>query len=253
MASKERSMQRRFLYFGITLLVFVFVCVTALMSYKAGAQAQSKSTPTQSVNGLPLSGPVRSPVPLPMLTRDQLVTHGNADDKAEIADLFYAYIFYHDSHNGPGVASLFTDDGILETLLNNGGRTFEPNAGPHGLGCIEYGHDQISAMFGTHALPFPGHSHNQVSNVMIQVHGDIATLYANWTTIRSNDASTTPVATPPNTAIVSHNGEYVSDLRRTPDGWRFVHHRAVEDEKAKFGIPVCEANVIGEDAEQSAK
>lgn len=242
-------MNTRAFHFGISILAVTTVVATVALSYMVDVQAQTKAV--QSINGLPIDGPVRTPVALPMLSRDQLVTRGNADDKAEIADLFFAYIFYHDSHNGPGVASLFTDDGILETLLNNGGKTFEANAGPHGLGCIEYGHDQISAMFGTHPLPFPGHSHNQVSNVMIQVHGDTATLYANWTTIHSNDSNGTPVATSPNTATVSHNGEYVSDLRKTPDGWRFVHHRAVEDEKAKFGISVCEANVIGEDAEKA--
>jgi hypothetical protein len=178
-----------------------------------------------------------------MLTRDQLVTKGHADDKAEIAGMFYAYIFYHDSHNGPGVASLFTKDGMLETLWNNGGKTIEPNAGPNGRGCIEYGYDQISEMFGTHAIPFPGHSHNDVTNVLIQVNGNTATLFANWTTVHSNGS--TPVTAAPNTAVVSHNGEYISDLVRTPDGWRFVHHRAVEDEKAKFGIPICEQNVVG--------
>jgi ketosteroid isomerase-like protein len=243
-------MSRRLIY-GIALLSagIAGAGITAILisEPQARVSAQTKKAHAQSVNGLPIDGPVRTPVELPMLTRDQLVTHGHADDKEEIADLFYAYVFYHDSHNGPGVASLFTDDGILETLRNNGGRTFEPNAGPNGHGCLEYGHDQISEMFGNKPIPFPGHSHNQVTNVMIQVNGDTATLFANWTTVHSDDpnaAKSFSNAVAPNTAIVSHNGEYVSDLRRTPDGWRFVHHRAVEDEPAKFGIPVCELNVV---------
>ena len=115
-----------------------------------------------------------------------LVTRGHADDKQEIADLLYTYVWYHDTLNGPGVASLFTTDGILETLWNNGGKRIERNAGPTGRGCLEYGHDQISEVFGNNPLPFVGHSHNQVTNVLIQVHGDTATLYANWTTIHSN-------------------------------------------------------------------
>jgi hypothetical protein len=251
-------MHKNAVFYGaatLGLLLGGALLTATVTSHQLRAQAQTQTgAPTQSMNGLPLRGPVRTPVPLPMLTRDDLVTRGHADDKAEIADLFFAYIFYHDSHNGPGVASLFTDDGILETLWNNGGKVFAPNAGPHGRGCIEYGHEQISAMFGTNPIPFPGHSHNQVSNVLIQVHGDTATLYANWTTIRSNDPSSPngPVATAPNTAIVSHNGEYVSDLRRTPDGWRFIHHRAVEDEPAKFGIPVCEQNVVGAEGSRTS-
>ena len=238
---------------AFVLVAFVGGFVAVRMSNRHTlVYAQTKaSSPGPSINGLPIDGPVKTPVQLPMLTRDQLVTRGHAEDKAEIADLFYAYVFYHDSHNGPGVASLFTKDGILETLWNNGGKTFEPNAGPTGRGCLEYGYDQISEMFGNKPLPFPGHSHNQVSNVLIQVHGDTATLYANWTTVHSNDPDARPGfsnAVEPNTAVVSHNGEYVSDLRRTPDGWRFVHHRAVEDEKVKFGIPVCEKNVVGDQA-----
>jgi SnoaL-like domain len=176
-------------------------------------------------------GPILAPVTPPLLTRDDLVTRGHADDKTEIADLFYAYIFYHDSHNGPGVASLFTKDGGLETLWNNGGKTVEANPGATGKGCMSYGPDQIAKFFGNNPLPFVGHSHNEVSNVSVQVRGDTATLYANWTTIRSNDEKPAPGIVAPNTAVVSHNGEYVSDLRRTPDGWRFFRHRVLEDER----------------------
>ena len=89
--------------------------------------------PSQSTTGFPLGQPVRTPMPLP---KGQLVTRGHADDKEEIAPLFQAYMFYHDTHNGPGVASLFAKDGALENLWNNAGKTIEPNAGPTGRGCF---------------------------------------------------------------------------------------------------------------------
>jgi hypothetical protein len=186
-----------------------------------------------------------------VLTRDQLVTRGHAEDKAEIAALFHAYMLYHDTHNGPGVASLFTSDGALEHLWNNGGKTVEPNAGPNGLGCFSPGHDEIVEMFEHDAngrpLAFSGHSHNQVTNVSVQVYGDTATLYGNFTTIRSNVPSVDLVAEPPHSASTSHNGEDVADLRRTSDGWRFIHLRVLEDEKMKFGTPSCEKHVTGKD------
>jgi SnoaL-like domain len=217
-----------------------------LISGIRAQQHHSVMSPTGFVIGEPVTHPIR----LPVLTRDQLVTRGHAEDKMEITALFEAYMFYHDTHNGPGVASLFIEDGVLEHLWNNGGRTVEPNAGPNGKGCFSPGRKEIEEMFeGEGSAPraaatFPGHSHNQVTNVSVQVYGDTATLYGNFTTIRSNDAGGTPIASPPNSAVVSHNGEDVADLRRTPEGWRFVHLRVLEDEQMKFGTAACEKHVV---------
>jgi hypothetical protein len=209
------------------------------------ARAADTST-TKSPTGFPMTGGVLRPFVPPLRTKEDFVTRGNADDKLEIASLFYTYIWYHDSHNGAGVASLFSDDGILEILWNNGGKTVEPNGGPNGKGCLEHGHQQISDFFGTNPIPFVGHSHNQVSNVNVQVRGDIGTLYANWTTIHSNDDKPVPGAVAPNTAVVSHNGEYVGDARRTSDGWRFANLWILEDEPhMKMANAVCEQNVTG--------
>ncbi len=255
-------MLKTFLY-GIAFLSFAFnsasvvivpkakgsiALALAALPNSAGTSAVDASQQAESMNGFPLDRTVRAAIQPPLLTRDQLVTRGHAEDKEEITALFYTYIFFHDTNNGPGVASLFTKDGILESLWNNGGKTIEPNGDAPGHGCVFYGQDQIaSEMFGTKSLPFPGHYHNQATNVLVQVHGDTATLYANWTTIQSNEEGASPLASAPNTAIVSHNGEYVSDLRRTPDGWRFVHHRAIQDVKLKIrnaSIASCDQNFI---------
>lgn len=236
-------MSKRILIFA---LLAVFIGMT-ILTCDARAQQQK---PAMSPTGFVIGEPVTHPIRLPVLTRDQLVTRGHAEDKAEIAELFHTYMFYHDTHNGGGVASLFTYEGALEHLWNNGGRTVEPNAGPDGKGCFSPGKKEILEMFegegGAHgqAGTFPGHSHNQVTNVSVQVYGDTATLYGNFTTIRSNDAAGAPVASPPNSAAVSHNGEDVADLRRTPEGWRFVHLRVLEDEPMKFGTAACEKHVV---------
>jgi hypothetical protein len=208
------------------------------------ASAANPVNPTVGLHGLPVGRPVKGAVTTPHMTRDMLLSKGHADDIVAVQQLFYAYLFYHDTHDGPGVASLFTKDGVLETLYNNGGKTIEPNAGPNGKGCISFGQDQITQQFGranSTPLPYPGYSHNSATDILVKVDGDYATLWARWATIRSN-LEGIPTAIPGHTAITHHNGTYVSDARRTPEGWRFVHHRAIEDTKMKFGTPLCEEN-----------
>jgi hypothetical protein len=233
------------LFFSVGLLTIVYSSAGALA-------AANDRPPLMSPTGFLIGEPIRKPVRLPLLKRDQLVTRGHADDKAEIDALLQAYMFYHDTHNGEGVASLFVESGALEHLWNNAGKTVEPNAGLNGLGCYVSGHDEIAAMYqarvgpgGGSILSLPGHSHNLVTNNFVQVYGDTATIYALFTSIRSDDVPAgTIVATAPNTAIVSHNGEDIGDLRRTLDGWRFTHLRVLEDERMKFGTATCEKNVV---------
>ena len=43
----------------------------------------------------------------------------------------------------------------------------------------------------SNAATFPGPSHNQITNVMVQVYGDTATLYANVTRVLSNTRTET--------------------------------------------------------------
>jgi hypothetical protein len=237
-----------------SLAVLAFAAVGACMIVlRLPARQVEASSPHMSPSGFIIGEPIRKPMPFPRLTRDQLVTRGHADDKAEIDALLQTYMFYHDTHDGEGVASLFTKDGALEHLWNNGGKTVEPNAGPNGLGCYVATHEEIAGMYkarvgpgGGNTLGFPGHSHNLVTNNFVQVRGDTATIYADFTSIRSNDVPAGKiVGTPPNTASLSHDGEDIGDLVRTPEGWRFVHLRVLEDEQMKFGTPTCEANVVG--------
>jgi hypothetical protein len=206
----------------------------------------ANSAPATNLSGFPVVGGVLKPFTPPLMKRDDFITPGHADDKFEISSLFATYIWYHDSHNGAGAGSLFTKDGTLEILWNNGGKTVEPNGGPNRKGCLEIGPQQVSDFFGTNPIPFVGHSHNQITNLSIQVRGDVGALYANWTTVHSNGDQPVPGAIPPNTAVVSHNGEYVADARRTPEGWRFTHLWILEDQpQMKMGNAVCEQNVVG--------
>jgi hypothetical protein len=230
---------------GIAFLAAVVIStgVTVLTMNTRHVEAKSSSAdPTRQaqslLSGLP-AGPSTTITP-PFLTADQLLTRGHDDDKVEITNLLFTYGFYHDSGNGAGVASLFTKDGAIEGLWNNNGNILV------GRGCLSQG-DQLGRVAVDAAgntakpgekqtpRPFPGHSHNVITNVLVQVNGDTAALHAYFTRVHANVEGNEPVATPPNTAVVSHTGEYVSDLRRTPDGWRFYRHRIISDVTANPG------------------
>ncbi len=211
-------------------VVFTSVVVTRL-TLNAGPAPAGDTV----MSGLPI-GPISEPAKPPLLTRDQLLTRGNQDDKAEITNLLYTYGFFHDSGNAAGVASLFTKDGAIQGFWNNNGKTLE------GSGCPGFG-DQLGRVavdeYGAIAKPgtvqttrpFPGHSHNIMTNVMVQVHGDTAMLHAYFPRVLANSEGVHPVAPKPYGSVVSHGGEYVSDLRRTPEGWRFFRHRIIGDRK----------------------
>jgi hypothetical protein len=209
------------------------------------AQAQENSKPQTDINGLPLGAAVTAPVTPPFLTRDQLFSRGHAEDYVEISQLFYTYIWYHDSRNGVGVGSLFTPDGIFEVLNNKDGKTIDPDYGDF-KGCIARGPEQIAQFFGAEkgklsdrATPYPHPGHNQVENILIKVDGDTATLHANWTSINADPDHKKSA----NSAYVDRNGQYIADLRRTPEGWRFVLLTPVH-EYAPMKTNTCDANGV---------
>ncbi len=210
-----------------------------------GALGQDAPKQKLGSHGLPVGTAVTAPVTPPFLTRDQLYSRGHGDDYAEISQLFYAYIWYHDSRNGLGVGSLFTPDGVFEVLNNKDGRTIDPDYGDF-KGCIIKGPAQIAQFFGAvdgkltdKALPFARPAHNQVSNIMVHFDGDTATLHANWTSINADPDHKKGS----NSAYVDRNGQYVADLKLTPDGWRFVHLRPIH-EYAPEKTTTCDANGV---------
>ena len=185
-----------------------------------------------------LSGPVLQPVVLPFLNADQLLTKGDTRDIVAIDQLFAAYVFYHDTFDGERLASLFTPDGIFEDVYNNYG-TLEPTFGIGGLGCVLRGRDQIAKfisdeVIGNSRFPsaFPGHSHHIVTSKLIKVDGDAATMTAAWLGVSTNDAT--------GAASVTITGEYLTDFRRTKDGWKISHNRPIVDRRGVTGV--CDLN-----------
>jgi hypothetical protein len=218
----------------VAVAVIASAVTSAVISNHAvhAGQAAAEQQADRLMSGLP-AGPSGTVKP-PFLTPGQLLTKGQDEDKVEIANLLYTYGFYHDSGNSAGISSLFTKDGAVEGLWNNNGNVLEGRcslATGDQTGRVAVDAAGATAKPGTKqvARPFPGHSHNVITNVLVQVNGDTGSLHAYYTRVLSNVEGNPPVATLPNTATVSHTGEYDSDVRRTPEGWRFYRHRIIGD------------------------
>jgi hypothetical protein len=185
--------------------------------------------PDFNIYGLPIAGPVSSPITIPLLTPDQILPkQGFEGDIVNIVQLQGLYEFYHDGHNGPGVASLFIPDGIFELPLNDGAGHLSPTGGTNGGGCAAFGQAQIAIFFnaagGVPPLPWTALGHHVMTSPVVSFSqdGNFATLIANYVDDRK---SGNPVAT-----TFGNQGEYINDFVRTKDGWRFIHLRALEDQ-----------------------
>jgi hypothetical protein len=227
---------------SIAWAVFITICAVTWLKYAHLLPNQlnvvQAAQSDQFINGFPYDpGWKDGKITPPFLTRDQLVNRDDVqalEDKAEITNLLYAYGYYHDTGNGPGIISTFTKDGAIGGGYNNNGAEID------GDGCMTSGDEIWDAGVDasgkiahwpdkTIPRPYPGHSHNVITNVMIQLHGDTAELHAYYTRIHSNMAGEPPIAEAPHTAAVDHTGEYIMDLKRTPGGWRFTRQWHVGD------------------------
>ena len=182
----------------------------------ARQQVADNSSSAQFLNGFPFEQGWKSgSIKPPFLTRDQLVQRDkdlqDVLDKAEITNLLYAYGFYHDTGNGPGIISTFTKDGAIGGGYNNNGNSIDGDgcmtsgeqiwdAGVDSSGNIAHWPDK------TTPRPYPGHSHNVITNVMITLHGDTAELRAYYTRIHANMEGQTAIAVAPHTAAVDRSG-----------------------------------------------
>jgi hypothetical protein len=101
------------------------------------------------------------------------------------------------------------------------------------------GRDQIVRYIGNQVSgnahfpsPFPGHSHHIVTSKLIKVDGNTATLTAAWLGIGTNDT----------TGAISINiaGEYLTDFKRTGEGWKISHNRPIVDRRGVTGT--CDLN-----------
>jgi hypothetical protein len=204
------------------------LCVGLLSGFIAGPVCADQPAPSTDILGLPVGKPITTQVTLPFLTKDQLLSQDRQADVVDIMQIQALYEYYHDGSDGEGVASLFTDDGILEIPYNDGAGHLSPTGGTNGNGCAAFGKAQIAIFFNPAAgpsasLPFPGHSHHVMTSMVVKVYDDnkdFATLNANYIDDSVNSAGV---------ITIFHPGEYINDYARVGGIWYMKHLRPVED------------------------
>jgi hypothetical protein len=154
--------------------------------------------------------PTKEVVQPKRLSKVELFSQDHQLDIISVEQVWYAYAYYNDTHNGPGMASLFTDDGIVHFV----GRAQGQNAGQltDEHGCRLAGHKQIATFYGfnrTSALPsedhdglaFPLRAGHLNTNMLIKI---------------SDDGKTAMLTT----ALASNSSVvYRNFFRKTSEGW----------------------------------
>jgi len=214
--------------------------------------ADRKTNPvtTKQVHPLKLPHPTKEILQPTVLSKHELYSEDKTADTQAVEQVFSAYTFANDTHNGPLAASLFTDDAIIHFVWNDHGTlvpTFgiNPKPTPDGMkgeGCNLYGPKDIAQYFGFNrtanlrpedknglALPWPGH--HMVTNKMTKIddEGKTAMLTATWLT-----ASTAPRPAASGGGAAEGNrgfgtGMYRIFFRKGSDGWQISEFYGVSE------------------------
>jgi len=201
--------------------------------------------------GQAAAGPVVHPNPKAIeqprvMKKNELFSQGasHTADIVDIQQVWAAYAFYNDSANGEGVASLFTEDGVLQHLWSDKGTHWEPHGGvgtfqttygPRGGGCVLRGRKQIAQYFGTNkreALPWPAWSHHTTPNILIKINDDgkTAILTTPYVIASTNDKGESRTST----------GGYRVWFRKTGEGWQIAEQYNLADRPR--GGTACDDN-----------
>jgi hypothetical protein len=202
------------------------VSLVALLAggvFTCPAKADSSNQNLQSVINQ-LSVPLVKPIQFPPLNADQLFDQDHGADIVAIEQVFAAYVFYNDSHDGADMASLYLPNGVDDHGYNNGAGEILPNSGISGLGCVLTGQAQIakyiSDVYGPPVLPYPGHSHHVVTSKLVKVVGDDAMMQAVWYGVNNTTS----------TVSFSLGGVYLTTYKRTNDGWKIRTNHVIWDQ-----------------------
>jgi hypothetical protein len=230
-------MLKKFCY-GIAVLAVIFISVGVTEFWMSGGQAHAQaktSAPAWVDHPNPLN--IQQPT---VLTKHQLFSEDHTADVIAIEQVWGAYSFYNDSINGPGMASLFTPDGVDQHLWDDGhgklipdfgvvapadvGKNMTPE-GPKGSGCVLRGRDQISYYFGkkraAEPIAWPGHSHHEAPSILVKV---------------SDDGQTAVLTLPDLEVGVNDKGEghfttggKRAFFKKTSEGWEVAELYAIND------------------------
>jgi hypothetical protein len=210
------------LSYGVAFLWVAWVSVSVI----AVTKAKSASAPAWT--GHPNASKIEQPT---VMSKHELVSEDHTADVVAIEQVWNLYSWYTDTDNGPGMASIFTPDGVFQHLYNDGHGKFLPSFGivapgdsgktpegqPIGSGCVLKGRDEIAQykrMGRVNPLPWPGHSHHEMPSTLVKVSDDGQTA-----------VMTTPSIQPGTDAKgVGHlntNG-YRAFFKKTSEGWEMA-------------------------------
>jgi hypothetical protein len=185
-----------------------------------------------------------------LLTKHELFSEDHTADVVAIQQVWGAYTFYNDSDNGPGMASLFTPDGVDQHVWDDANTGMlaphygivapgdeekdKTPLGEKGSGCVLRGRDQISFYFGKKRrpapIPWPGHSHHESPSMLVKVSDDGQTLSTPYVIAGVNDKGEGHVAT----------GGYRAFFKKTSEGWEVAELYAIDDHP--HATPGCGLN-----------
>lgn len=232
-----------------------FASLALLVTGNLGAQQQQAEHPTKDI------------VQPKVLTEHELFSEDHTADVLAVESVFSAYAYYNDSHNGPAIASLFTDDAVVSFVWNKDGtgvlvpefgpKAYDTPEGPNGAGCVLTGHKDIETYYGYNRdkddqpLPIPGNHHHMVVNKMVKVSDDgkTAMMTANWMGVsepgRAREAGRAggaghaagtgigPVSEVGDPGGQSGDpGTYRIFFRKTSDGWKISRFYGIGDQPA---------------------
>ncbi len=183
--------------------------------------------------------PTKEIVQPTVLTKHELFSEDHTADVVAIESVFSAYVFYNDSHNGPGIASLFTEDAIIHFVWNNSGtlvpefgiNPYQTPEGTNGGGCVLTGRKDFAQYYGFNRdindqpLAIPGKSHHVTTSKMVKVDDDgkTAMMTATWLSVSAD----------PNAAVrIGGTGSYRIFFRKTTDGWEIAEFYGIGDHPA---------------------
>lgn len=232
-AWKPGSLARAVGYLAAALFVAAVASLFVTMTFAHGLAG--KSAPAWT--GHPNPDGIQQPA---VLTKHQLFSEDHTSDVVAIEQVWGAYTFYNDSINGPGIASLFTPDGVDQHLWDDGhgklipdfgvvapqdvGHNMTPE-GPKGSGCILHGREQISYYFGikraSAPIAWPGHTHHETPSILVKV---------------SHDGQTAVLSAPDLIVGVNSKGEghfttggKRAFFKKTAEGWEIAELYAIND------------------------
>jgi hypothetical protein len=228
-------MLKKFCYGAVGLSLVMAIANVVVLSSHVHAAKSNPSAPAWT--GHPDPTTVHQPT---VLTKHELFSEDHTADIVAVEQVWAAYTFYNDAHDGEGMASLFTADGVDQHLWDDGQGKLTPHygivapgdegknmtaEGPKGSGCVLHGRKEISQYFGASfqkdPFPWPAHVHHETPSILVKVSddGQTAVMSAPYVIAAVNDKGEGRVGT----------GGYRAFFKKTAEGWEIVELYAIDD------------------------